>query len=410
MPAIKHQDIAYRIGTQADRTTVAASLTDFVPPADGIGLAPSQEMVELDTDHGMPGEKYSDLGARNTAELSGSTYLYPQSMGIFLDAVFKRDTNGDLTYHTLERWFKKSTGGSVLGGTEDKGERYFGSLFNGLGLTLARSQRNEAIMAELRYFINAKRRIEDAESAPTYDQSKVFPYGSAGMLVDFVRNESDSYGADDPDVRSVAINFSNNSVLDGVQDNLTDAPLHRSWLYHFAGNPSADVTVVVRLTQDEYLRIDEFVNLPKGKLRIALNHPRAGSITSTSTLSSGNTGNQVLLVSDTTAFLVGDIVCITHPTTGFAITKVTAISAGVSLTVSGYDTRVTLNGAVGGPLTIRNMAAGIIIDEMHFNGRGSTKREGVFQTLELKYKAKLLAGSTFPLDYAAYNHANSRIS
>ena len=171
-----------------------------------------------------------------------------------------------------------------------------------------------------------------------------------------------------------------------------------------------DVTVAVRINDHKYLNISEYTVLPKGKLRVGCVHPKCTSITSTSTVTSATTSNQVLLVSSTTGFTVGDMVLITHPTTGFCVSKVTAINAGVSLTISGYDTRVTLNGASGGPLTIRNMAFGLTIDRMDFVSRGSTRRDGAFQVVELKYKVKLLAGSTFPLEWLSYDHANSRIS
>lgn len=403
---IKAQDISYRFGVQSDRTTVAASLLDFAPLADDVPLAPSQDLVELNTDHGIVGEMYSDLAAQNRQEIAGKVPLYPTIAGTLFDAIFKRTSGGDLYYHTLERWWK-----SALGGSFDKGERYHGCIFNKFGVTFARNARNAEIVVDTGIFINARRRILTAETAPTYDHSKGFPFGSSGVLLDFVHDASvDSYGADDQDVRSVTLNFSNEVTLDGCVDNLSDAPLHRSWLVHAPGNPVMDVTVAVRINDHKYLNISEYTVVPKGKLRVGCVHPKCTSITSTSTVTSATTSNQVLLVSSTTGFTVGDMVLITHPTTGFCVSKVTAINAGVSLTISGYDTRVTLNGASGGPLTIRNMAFGLTIDRMDFVSRGSTRRDGAFQIVELKYKVKLLAGSTFPLEWLSYDHANSRIS
>lgn len=403
---IKAQDIGYRFGAQSDRVTVASSLLDFAPIADDLPLAPSQEIVELTTDHGIVGEMYDDLAAQNRAEIGTKWPLYPTITGTLFDAIFKRGSSGDLTYLTIERWWK-----SALGGSFDKGERYWGCVLNKFGITLARSSANAAVIADVGLFINARRRILTAETSPTYDHSKVFPYGSASLLIDFVHDASvDSYGADDTDVRAVAISFSNEVTLDGCVDNLSDAPLHRSWIVHAPGNPMMDVTITVRLNDHKYLNVSEYTVLPKGKLRVALVHPRGTSITTTSTVTSGTTSNQVLLVSSTTGFVVGDMVLITHPTTGFCVSKVTAINAGVSLTISGYDTRVSLNGASGGPLTIRNMAIGLVLDRMDFQNRSSTRKDGSFQVIDLKYKVKLLAGSTFPLDYMAYDHANSRLT
>ena len=403
---IKAQDVGYRIGIQADRVTAATTMIDFAPIADDLPLAPQQEIVELNTDHGMTGEMYDDLAAQNRSEIAVKFPLYPTIAGTIFNSVFKRGSSGDLDYYTIERWWK-----SALGGSLDKGERYFGVVNNKFGLTLARSSRNEAVIVDSSIFINARRRILTAETSPTYDHSKAFPFGTSSLMIDFVYDASvDSYGADDTDVRAVSLSFSNETTLDGCSDNLADPPLHRSWLVHAPGNPTMDVTVTVRVNDHKYLNISEYSVLPKGKLRVALVHPKGTSITSTSTVTSGTTGNQTLLVSSTTGFLVGDFVLITHPTTGFCVSKITTVNAGVSLVISGYDTRVTLNGASGGPLTIRNMACGLVVDRMDFMNRGSIRRDGAFQVLDLKYKVKLLAGSTFPVDYLAYDHANSRIS
>lgn len=406
---VKAQDIAYQIDLQDDRVTAAASpaILDIVPEADAIALGPGIEIIQLNTDHGLPGEMYSDLASRNSGEFPVKVLALPTIMGRMLDAVFKRNSSTDeLYYHQISRWWKDK-----LGSSTDKGERFWGMLFNKIELSFMRAAKNEPIQLGLSAFLNAKRRILNAETSPTYDQCKCPPLGTSGLLFDFVHDSSlDSYGADDTDVRAVSISFDNGISLDAFADNVADAPLHRSWTVHAPGNPSATVKVTLRLNDRKYLILDEFTNLPAGKLRVAGVHPKATSITSTSTVTAGSTSTQTLLVSSTTGFLVNDIVLITHPTSGFCTAKITTVNAGVSLVISGYDPRVSMNGASGGPLTIRNMAFGLVFDRMDFTGRSSTKRDGSFQNIELEYAVKLKAGSTFPLEYHAYNHANSRIS
>lgn len=402
---VKMQDMGYQIGAQTNRTSVAGTLIDFAPEADQFAIVGATEKITLNTDHYDAGVKYTDLASRNLGEVPLRTPLWPNIAGLLFNAVFARNSDGTLDYHTVRRWWR-----SAIGGTEDKGEEFRGVIFNSVSLSISRSQSNAAISFDAAGFFNAKRRLTDAETNPTPDLSEAFAYGTAGVLIDFVHDEDvDSYGADDQQVQSVSLAFSNNCTLDGVQDNIADPPLHRSWLTHITGNPTIEVNVTVRLNDDGYVRIDEFTEVPKGKLRLAFTHPRATTITSTSTISSGTTSTQVLNVSSTTGFSVGDIVCITHPTTGFTIAKITAISAGVSLTVSGYDSRVTLDGSTGGPLTIRNMSCGITIDSMDFESRSAPQRAGAFQVINLRYMATLKAGATFPLEALAYDHDNSRL-
>ena len=40
-------------------------------------LAPSQDLVELNTDHGIVGEMYSDLAAQNRQEIAGKVPQVP---------------------------------------------------------------------------------------------------------------------------------------------------------------------------------------------------------------------------------------------------------------------------------------------------------------------------------------------
>lgn len=402
---IKSQDIGYQIGAQADRTTASVALLDFAPNADAVALMPVTETVEYDTDHYDPGVKYTDLVSRNRSAMPCATPLYPTVVGTLFNAVFIRNAAGDLDYHEIKRWWR-----SAIGGTEDKGETFQGCIFDSVNLAIARSDTNQPIVFDAQVMINAKRRILTAATSPTPDLSKQPAYGSAGVLIDFVSDDTvDSLGGDDAQVRAVSVSFSNQLTLDGVEDNLADPPLHRSWLTHVCGNPKIDVTVTARVSDDNYLRLDEYTTIPKGKLRLAFTHPKGASITSTSTLSSGSTGNQTLLVAATAGFLVGDTVVVKHPTSGFAITKVVTINTDVSIVVGGYDPRVTLNGSSGGALTIRSMCAGLVIDSMDFKSRSSTKRAGAFQTIDLNYTTTLKAGATFPLEILATDVANSRL-
>jgi hypothetical protein len=402
---IKSQDIGYQIGAQSDRTTAASTFLDFAPNADAVGLMPVTETVEYDTDHFDPGVKYTDLTARNRSALPYATPLYPTIVGTLFNAVFIRNTAGDLDYHEIRRWWR-----SAIGGSEDKGETYRGCVFDSVNLSIARSDSNQPIVFDAQVMVNAKRRLLTGETSPTPDLSKQPAFGSAGVLIDFVSDDTvDSLGGDDAQVRAVSFSFSNQVSLDGVEDNLADPPLHRSWLTHVCGNPKLDITVTCRISDDNYLRLDEWTTVPKGKLRLAFTHPKGASITSTSTLNSGTTGNQTLNVAATAGFLAGDTVVIKHPTTGFAITKIVSLVTDTSITVGGYDPRVTLNGASGGPLTIRSMCAGLVVDSMDFKSRSSTKRAGAFQTIDLTYTATLKAGASFPLEILATDVANSRL-
>lgn len=400
---IKSQDIGYQIGAQSDRTTAASTFIDFAPNADAVGLTSVTDIVEYDTDHFDPGVKYTDLASRNRSALPYATPLYPTIVGTLFNAVFIRNAAGDLDYHEIRRWWR-----SAIGGSEDKGELFRGCIFDSVNLSIARSDTNQPIVFDAQVMVNAKRRLLTGETSPTPDLSKQPAYGSAGVLIDFVSDDTvDSLGGDDAVVRAVSFSFSNQVSLDGVEDNLADPPLHRSWLTHVCGNPKLDVTVTCRISDDNYLRLDEWTTVPKGKLRLAFTHPKGASVTSVSTLSSGSTGNQTLLVAATAGFVVGDTVVI-KSTQGFAISKIVSLVTDTSITVGGYDPRVTLNGGTA-ELTIRSMCAGLVVDAMDFKSRSSTKRAGAFQTIDLTYTATLKAGASFRLEILATDVANSRL-
>ncbi|TXH56578.1 MAG: hypothetical protein E6Q97_06080 [Desulfurellales bacterium] len=413
MATLKQKDVWFRIGDQSNRTTVASTLVDIVPPADNIDFVEDFATEDLDTDHGASGTLFTVVTSKNFEKKRLNTYIYPTNVGYFLNGAVSRDaTSGELTYKTVEKWW-----GSALGGTEDKGIRFFGCLFDGFSLTIDRGGKSEPLQISMDCFVNAQKRILTGETAPAKDWPKAAPYQSSGALIDFVRDTgSGSYGPDDADVKRVSITFGNSASVEQIADNETDIDYDKVWTVHAPGEAKAQISVTCRITEDEYLRLGKAATPTIGAIRVALKHPKATSITTASTITSGDNNDQTLNVSSTTGFLVGDVCVITHPTTGFTTLPIKTVNAGVSLVFdtdtgggSGKDSRVTLNGSVDA-LTIRNMGVGIIFDAMTYKGRGSDVRDGAFRVVELRYEAKLSAGATKIVEVHAYNHSNARIS
>lgn len=419
MANMKSKDVWYRIAKQQDRTTTPSGTTpyDYVDvqvPADGVDFISDFSTEDLDTDHGAPGVLFTIMSARNLEKKKFRTYMIPTCIGTFLNGVVSRSSStGELDYFGVERWW-----GSALGGSEDKGQRFLGFLMDTFSLTIDRSGKSDALMLDVDGYINQSVRILTGASTPSKDWSKATPYQSTGALIDFVRDVTvDSYGADDQDVRRVTLSYQNGLTVEGLQDNDTTVGLDKVWTVQAPGEQRCSVEVQVRVTQDEYLTLDAAQSPVVGALRIALTHPKGTKVTTTSTLTVGDNNDQTLLVASTTGFQVGDVCVITHPTTGFSTLPIKTVNAGVSLVYdtdtgggTGKDSRVTLNGASGGPLTIRNMGVGIIIDAMTFKGGTPPTREGNFRVVTLRYEAKLAAGASRIIEVHAYNHANSRIS
>ena len=407
---VRAKDLSVRVGSQSDRTTVAGSLTDIAVPADGDGMNADLSLETLDTDHGNEGVLYSSVGSRNGESKSFRSFLFPNVANLLMDNVITRDASGDQSFLTIESWW-----GTKLGASKVKGQRRYGCIFDSFSFQIDRTGAGAPIEVDFGGWINRKQNIPTGESVPTLDFSDVLPYSSTGVKIDFVPDAAGgAYGGHVTDVRRLSVTYSNQGAVEEFQDNDSNVELDKVWTIHTPGEASAQFEITMALNEEEYLQLDENEEPPKGKLRVVFTHPKGATETSGSTLTSGDQNTQTLLVDSTTGFVVGDVVYIEHPVTGFAVLPISAIVADESISVdtdtgggTGSDSRVTLNGASGGLLTIRNMAQVLIFDRIDYRGSSAITRDGNKRVVTLTYEAALLSGATSIMEAHTYDHSNS---
>ena len=404
---VRAKDLSVRVGSQSDRTTVASSLTDIAVPADGDGMNADLSLETLDTDHGNEGVLYSSVGSRNGESKSFRSYLYPNVANLLLDNVVDRNASGDQGFLTIESWW-----GTKLGASKVKGQRRYGCIFDSFSFQIDRTGAGAPIEVDFGGWINRKQNIPTGESVPTLDFSDVLPYSSTGVKIDFVPDAAGgAYGGHVTDVRRLSVTYSNQGAVEEFQDNDSNVELDKVWTIHTPGEASAQFEITMALNEEEYLQLDENEEPPKGKLRVVFTHPKAFSVTSTSTVTSGELAAQTILVDDTEGLVNGDVVTIEHPTTGFVCLPIGGVVADTSFEVdtsalNGFDARVTLNGGSGGPLTIRNMAQALIFDRIDYRGSSAITRDGNKRVVTLTYEAALLSGSTSIMEAHTYDHSN----
>lgn len=405
MGGIRTYDVFGRIGVQADRLTKAVSFIDVVLRKDGMNLVTSKESTKLDTEHRFRGNAYRILNQRNAEEGSLLTYFWPNSVKTFLDAVFS-ETDGMVPYHNWE-WYWDATLNSVAG-NQDVGADYQGLAFNGISFSIERGNTGNSVEVDLRAFTNAKENFAYTVTRPTFTRSPQEPYGSTDFLIDFQGDVSiDNYGKDNPHVRSISFNFTNNIELRNFRASVV-AKLDKSWTEHFIQEPALTVEVELEVADDNYLRYDEGAQLVEGALRIVGRHPDASlKTTSTETLTAGAAGTEVITVASAVGAAVADVILFIHPTTGhFAVLPIASIASNdLSFNRDLYDSYVTINGSVGGPLTVENMAFMIHVPRMTLVKSTPPKSNGSVRTISLSYEADLLAGETAIVERLAYNHS-----
>lgn len=410
---VNFKDLLIRVGTQADRTTKAASVVDFPIPADGDGLAGDIAVEELDTEHGTPTVLYSSSAARNFGSKSLKAWLFPVLAGTLMKNVLTRDANGAQSFLTVEAWW----GTNKLGPNTYKGSRRYGVVFDSLSLSVDLVGAPTSVEVDFSGWINRRENIPYTETTPTPTFSTLKPFKSSGVFVDFLTDKTlETYGGHNADVRRFSLTFNNNGTVEVPTDNSTTPELDKVWTVHTPGDVRATFEVTVALNAEKYLKPEQSIDVVQGAVRLAFVHEKASKTTTTSTLTSGDNNDQTLLTAVTTGFAVGDV-CFIQDTLGkFAVLPIKTVNAGVSLVFdtdtgggTGYDSRVTLNGAVNGPLTIKNMTGGIIFDRLDFRGMSGPSRDSKKRAVTLRYEAFLPYGATKAVEAHWYDHGTAHV-
>ncbi|HGY90395.1 MAG TPA: hypothetical protein ENK43_04385 [Planctomycetes bacterium] len=407
MGAITEFGVWSRIGKQADRTTKAASFVDLALRKDGLTYSASKESEKLDSEHRFKGNQYRVFTQRNAEPGQLQTWIFPDSVGTFFDAVFT-DTNGLLGYFNVEHYWDATLNSSA--GSQDVGTDLQGIIFNGASFTIERGNTANSLELDLEFFQNAKVGFDSTVTKPAYTAPPLDPYVSTDVLIDFRgNNATDSYGGDNADVRSVGLQYTSNVELRNFRPSTT-ARYNKSWTNHFIQEPSLTVTVEIEVADDNYLRYDEGSALIEGSLRLAARHPSASMITTTTeTITAGATGVDVITMADATGAEVGDVIVFIHPTTGFFCTLTATVVAvnDVSFDRDAQDSYVTMDGLTGGPIAAENMSWGVIVPRMTLTSATPPKSNGSVRTMQFTYEADLQAGETSLLVPMAYDHSAS---
>lgn len=408
--SLKAKDPFVRIGKQTDRTTIASTWIDVAIPADGDAMAFDAEIESLDTEHGSRGILYSAKNAINAEQKTLRTFLFPVCAGTLLDNVFDRDANDEQGFLSMEMWW-----GDKIGAGQIKGSRRYGMVFDSVSVSVDRTGRGASLEAELSGWINRRSNIPTGESTPSTTFSTLLPWNTTGVLIDFVvDNAQGSYGGDNTDVRRLTINYNNNGEVENHADNASTPELDKTWTIHSPGEETVEVELTVSITDEKYLEPDQSADIIQGSLRVAFTHPKAASnAETTDTLTSGDNDDQTLAtgITTTSGFEAGDVTVIQDTNGDFAILPIDSLVADTSITYdtdtgggTGFDSRVTLNGTTNGPLTIRNMAGGIIFDRLDFRGQSAPTRDGAKRVVTLRYEAALAVGESRIVETHFYDH------
>jgi hypothetical protein len=409
---MKSKDLFVRIGAQSNRTTVASSFIDLAIPADGDQMNSDLAIESLDTDHGSRGILYSSKNAINGEQKQFQSYMFPVAMGTLMGNVLNRDSNGDQGFMSIEAWW-----GDAIGSGQVKGSRRLGVVMDSFSLTIDRTGQGQSLQVDFSGWINQRTNIATGESTPTPSFSTLLPWNSTGALIDFVYDNSvESYGMDNTDVRRTSISFANNGEVEAYTDS-TSPELDRTWTIHTPGEESVEVEVTVALNDEKYTELDQNLTVAQGAMRVAFTHPSAASNAEcTDTLTTGDNDTQTLStdITDTDGFETGDVVIIQDTLGNFSVLPVETLVADTSFAFdtdtgggTGYSSRVTLNGTTNGPLTIRNMAGGLMFDRLDFRGQSAPTRDGNKRVVTLRYEAALAVGAAAIVEGHFYDHLTS---
>ena len=405
---VNQKDVWCRVGGQADRTTVAASLIDIALPADGLGLTSADSIETLDTDHGTRGILYSQRNSRNDSPQPIRTFMFPVAMGTIMDNVFDRDANGDQGFLTWEMWWGTKIGASG----KARGIRFYGCVHDSVSFTIDRTGPGQSIELDIQAFVNRKFNIPDSESVPSTDFPTELPFNTTGAKIDFrFDNTVDTaWSKDDDSVRRLTFTYNNAGSVEQFEDNSATPSLDKAWTIHVPGEEALEVEVTVALDDDKYLALDQSATIPEGSCRIAFTHPSASSATVTTNLLAGDNDTQTLLSADTGNILAGDVTILEEAGGNFAVLPVAAVVTDTSIDYdtdtgggTGFDARLALTQ----PLTVRNLAGIIVIPRLDFRSQSAAVRDGNRRVVTLRYEAAIGSTETALVESHFYDHLTS---
>lgn len=391
---LSHQLFA-RIGSQTDRTTVAAAFKDLAVSVGGLQATGDRARIQVATEHNARGNKYSLAGQRNAEKKTIQTPLFPQQMATFFDWIFTR-TGGQLSYKTIEQYYTGSLTGS---GT---GKQLRGCIGDDFSLSIARSGGISELSASYGFYVNADYELTAAAPSYTAPSDIVGPYDSGQVFVDLVEhNGTPIWSGNHAQLLSVDLQFSNNTFIDGYNANTIEA-LNRSWTKQRPGVETLTVNATIVVDDLKYLDYLRSAAVQQFGLRVMGWHT---GTTYSDTLSSATlvTGaNTDLQAADVTGLADGDVVLASNPDESkINVGVVSNVDAGADqfdLASGEVDIGVTSE-----DLTVRNGAWMIKVPRLDIDTVGNPTDNNGAIAVQVGMSAQLNSSETSILSHKAYD-------
>ena len=394
MADLRDYEVFSRVGLQADRTTTATgsgggAWVDIAINKDGMQLNSNKVTTTIDTEHRFRGPAYTFFTQRNSESGTISTPLYPNMMGTLMNGVFALDGNGDLNYHTWEfYWDASLTGG-------DDAIRYKGVIFDGVSFTIDRNTEGSVITADFTAYVNSKEVV--SATVPTFTRSALDPYVAADAVFDFVGDSTTFLGGDNPDVLSVSVTYQNNTELKAFLSNST-AILNKTWTRQYVGEVSAQITVELLVSNDDYLKYDEGASTTVGAIRMAVRHPVTGATDTTTAdiAAADSSATETYTTAGSATFSAGDIIYAYDADNNRFCTLPVVSHSGTTLTIdrATYSSYVDVEGSGATAVTLEDRCWGLVVPSMNLLSSTPPTSNGNVRTVTLNYEATITAGQT----------------
>lgn len=227
------------------------------------------------------------------------------------------------------------------------------------------------------------------------------PYVSSNTYIDLeVANASGVFATgwtgDNGDVRMAGIQFDNGATIDLFRPSPT-IDLNQAWTKLYSESPSCSVDLKLILSNSAYLGYHRIAGIRRFRMRImAVGDSPSGSTTTSGSASAGT--NVVVSVASTTGFSVNDYVLLNDAANGKqCVGKVTAISAGVSLTID------TLDVTIASGSSVKNTAFELKVHQVDMLDAPEMADEGAVKVVNIKGAAVLTTSQTVLVTQKGYN-------
>ena len=237
---------------------------------------------------------------------------------------------------------------------------------------------------------------------PTFPTNNPIP--SSNALIDLVVGDSTgaapgAYTGNNRDVRSLSLAYKNDLEISDFEGN-SEASLNQTWTNVYPGIPNATLSIVLKVSNDDYLDYLRATVLRKFKARIACFAPDAVSTTSATNITAGVTTS--ITLASGTGFATGDMLLFNQSTANkFQVIEAANVS-GATVTVVAADVVVSMNGG-SETISVRNMAFQIEVILGRIKNVSNPTVQGNVRVVTIEGVAVVDANQTSILDVLAYN-------